>query len=117
MRRLAALFLIAALLPASAQAQAQHDEGVTVKPRPMQVFQQPRRAATPMPWVAEAPPPAVVTLNPQAPPAEPRQCGMYCAQSYYFCLSRDQGEDCGSDWSQCRANCSPASTPDWRGAR
>jgi hypothetical protein len=116
MRRLAVLALIAALVPASALAQ--HDGGVSVKPRPMHVVEQPApRRITPMPWAVEAPPPAVLSATPQAPAADPRRCGMYCAQTYYFCLSRDQGEDCGSDWSQCRAACSPSAAPDWRGVR
>ncbi|MDO8800537.1 hypothetical protein [Phenylobacterium sp.] len=33
------------------------------------------------------------------------QCRLSCAQSYYFCLSGDGGDDCPATWSQCRAAC------------
>ena len=38
------------------------------------------------------------------------QCRLSCAQSYYFCLSTEGAEDCGSNWGQCRARCD-VSTP------
>ena len=33
------------------------------------------------------------------------QCRLSCAQSYYFCLSGDGGDDCPATWGQCRAAC------------
>lgn len=36
---------------------------------------------------------------------EPGQCRLSCAQSYYFCLSGDGGDDCPATWGQCRAAC------------
>lgn len=116
MRRLAALVLIATLAPSAAPAQ--EHEGVDVKPHPMRVIQQPPpRPVRPMPWAVEAPAPALMSVAPHTPTADLRQCGMYCAQTYYFCLSREENSDCGSDWSQCRAACSPSAAPDWRGVR
>jgi hypothetical protein len=36
---------------------------------------------------------------------EAGQCRLSCAQSYYFCLSGDGGDDCPATWGQCRAGC------------
>ena len=36
---------------------------------------------------------------------EAGQCRLSCAQSYYFCLSGDGGDDCPATWGQCRAAC------------
>lgn len=33
------------------------------------------------------------------------RCRLSCAQSYYFCLSGDGGDDCPATWGQCRAAC------------
>lgn len=35
-----------------------------------------------------------------------QQCRLSCAQTYYFCLSSSQADDCPTSWSQCRAGCS-----------
>lgn len=43
---------------------------------------------------------------PDSPVAgEAGQCRLSCAQSYYFCLSGDGGDDCPATWGQCRAGC------------
>lgn len=34
-----------------------------------------------------------------------QQCRMSCARTYYFCLAGNQGDDCATSWSQCRAGC------------
>ena len=45
-------------------------------------------------------------LSPDTPVAgEAGQCRLSCAQSYYFCLSGDGGDDCPATWGQCRAAC------------
>jgi hypothetical protein len=116
MRRLAALFLIAALAPSTAIAQ-NHDQGVTVKPRPMHVVQSAPRQVSPLPWAVEAAPPPLLAPAPLRPAGDSRQCGMSCAQTYYFCLSRGEDPDCGSNWSICRASCSPSAAADWRSGR
>jgi hypothetical protein len=35
----------------------------------------------------------------------PQQCRLSCAQTYYFCLSGDDGESCSANWGQCRSGC------------
>ena len=55
-----------------------------------------QRAATP-PVIA---PPAPVSV-----PADPAQCRMSCAQTYYFCRAGDHPDDCSGTWGQCVATC------------
>jgi hypothetical protein len=35
----------------------------------------------------------------------PQQCRQSCAQTYYFCLSSDDGGSCSATWGQCRSAC------------
>ena len=35
----------------------------------------------------------------------PQQCRLSCAQTYYFCLSSEDGESCSANWGQCRSAC------------
>jgi hypothetical protein len=50
-----------------------------------------------------------VTLAPPAPPAgvaaDPSDCRMACAQTYYFCRSNDDEQNCSPSWSRCVAAC------------
>lgn len=120
MRRLAAPALLLALIvglgPPVARAQT-HDAGIPEKPRPMNVIQSEPRRVTPMPWAVEAPPPPLLSAAPLRPAGDTGQCGMTCAQTYYFCLAREESPDCGSNWSICRASCSPSARADWRRVR
>ena len=45
------------------------------------------------------------TLSDTPVAGEAGQCRLSCAQSYYFCLSGDGGDDCPATWGQCRAAC------------
>ena len=45
------------------------------------------------------------TLSDMPVAGQAGQCRLSCAQSYYFCLSGDGGDDCPATWGQCRAAC------------
>jgi hypothetical protein len=45
-------------------------------------------------------PPAVTTA-----PADPSECRMTCAQTYYFCRAGDQPDECAGTWGECVATC------------
>jgi hypothetical protein len=53
--------------------------------------------------------PSAATTRPIAllspPPADPAQCRMGCAQTYYFCRAGDHPDDCAGTWGQCVASC------------
>ena len=56
----------------------------------------------------------VVTPLSSASPATgeiAQQCRMSCAQTYYFCLAGNQGDDCPTSWGQCRAACNAEPLP------
>ena len=40
-----------------------------------------------------------------------QQCRLTCAQTYYFCLSGGEADDCSTGWSQCRAGCNTDPLP------
>ncbi|HLY78095.1 MAG TPA: hypothetical protein VKQ70_01890 [Caulobacteraceae bacterium] len=53
--------------------------------------------------VATAPvmrPPPPISL-----PADPAQCRMDCAQTYYVCRAGERPEECAGPWGQCVATC------------
>jgi hypothetical protein len=97
MRRLLVLLLFA--LPAVALA-ADAKDGASASTPP---------TASP----AKAPPPA--PGPPPTPPisrADPADCRMDCAQTYYFCRAGSDEPDCSPAWSRCVATCaSPDLTP------
>ena len=70
-----------------------------------------RITAAPRPTVqpaATAPTNATPRIEPPAPslpPADPSECRMTCAQSYYFCRSGDHVDDCAGTWGECVAAC------------
>ncbi len=48
------------------------------------------------------------TIKPPAPistPADPSECRMGCAQTYYFCRAGDHPDDCAGSWGQCVSTC------------
>ena len=56
--------------------------------------------------------PVINPPSPQSAPADPAQCRMDCAQTFYFCRAGDHPEDCAGGWGQCVASCnSPNLTP------
>lgn len=38
-------------------------------------------------------------------PADPAQCRLACAHSYYFCLAGEDADVCPEAWTQCLATC------------
>lgn len=50
-------------------------------------------------------PAPLASAAPTSAPADPAECRMGCAQSYYFCASQDHTENCSPSWSQCVATC------------
>lgn len=112
MRRLALLVLTFALAgPASAQ-QAPAPAAIAASPTLRGSLSVDTQGGAGPASVAEA---ARATLAqsiiplrilPDTPVAgEAGQCRLSCAQSYYFCLSGDGGDDCPATWGQCRAAC------------
>jgi hypothetical protein len=96
---LARLTLLLIALPALALAA---DAGGS---RAVQTSATVQRAATP----PEIAPPA-----PASPPADPAECRMGCAQTYYFCRASDHADSCAETWGQCVATCtSPNLAPSY----
>jgi hypothetical protein len=61
-----------------------------------------------------ATPPVITPPAPVSVPADPSQCRMTCAQTYYFCRAGDRPDDCAGTWGQCVATCnSPNLAPDF----
>lgn len=55
---------------------------------------------------------AIAPPTPATPPADPSECRMTCAQSYYFCRAGDHVDDCARTWSECVVACnSPNLSP------
>lgn len=61
---------------------------------------------------AANPPLPVLSPLPIPTRAEPGQCRIACAQTYYFCAGGDSADECAPAWAQCRAACEPAAG--WR---
>jgi hypothetical protein len=108
MSMLARLTLLLVAIPALALAAASDGApgGGRLKvaaPAPAARPEQAQPAANALPRLA-APPPATQ--------AEPSECRMGCAQTYYFCRAGDHADDCAPTWGQCVASCnSPALSP------
>jgi hypothetical protein len=49
--------------------------------------------------------PVITPPAPSVAPADPSDCRMSCAQTYYFCRSGDHPDDCAGTWGQCVATC------------
>jgi hypothetical protein len=52
-----------------------------------------------------ATPPVTTPPAPVSVPADPAQCRMDCAQTYYFCRAGDHPDDCAGTWGQCVSTC------------
>jgi len=50
-------------------------------------------------------PPKITPPAPTVSPADPAECRMSCAQTYYFCRAGDQPDECAGTWGQCVASC------------
>jgi len=50
-------------------------------------------------------PPKITPAAPTTSPADPSECRMSCAQTYYFCRAGDQPDACAGTWGQCVATC------------
>lgn len=111
MRRLLTLCIVALAVAGPVGAQEK-------KPRPRPPTPSPALrgsvSAAPMSPAAPAPPVginAAQSLFLPAPIASapvggaPQQCRLSCAQTYYFCLSSEDGESCSANWGQCRSAC------------
>jgi hypothetical protein len=62
--------------------------------------------AAPLPTLQRAATiPMINPPTPQSAPADPAQCRMDCAQTFYFCRAGDHPEDCAGSWGQCVATC------------
>lgn len=61
---------------------------------------------------AANPPLPFLSPLPPATRADPGQCRIRCAQTYYFCVGGDSPDECAPTWAQCRAACEPAAG--WR---
>jgi hypothetical protein len=102
------LALLLALIPAIALAAdaPQSLEGDPVRPPPHRAPK--AAAAAPKP----AAPVSMLAAPVAAPAVDPAECRAACAQTRYFCLAGDQGDDCGGRWSQCVVGCnSPDLSP------
>ena len=81
-------------------------------PKPMTVI-----APKPKPMAAVATPSRKVSKASLAAPAyastaDPGECRMTCAQTYYFCNAGAAVTDCPGAWSRCTATCaSPSLDP------
>ena len=63
--------------------------------------------------ITAANPPLPVLVAPPLPTrADPGQCRVRCAQTYYFCAGGDSADECAPAWAQCRAACEPSAG--WR---
>jgi hypothetical protein len=49
--------------------------------------------------------PVIIPPPPKNAPADPAQCRMNCAQTFYFCRAADHPDDCAGTWGQCVASC------------
>jgi hypothetical protein len=99
---LARLALLLVALPAVALAQTASAPSSTPAAPP-------HPAATPAPAPVQ---PQLASIAP-APPADPAQCRIACAQTNYFCRAGAQPDDCGGAWSQCVSTCDlPDMAPD-----
>ena len=52
-----------------------------------------------------ATPPVIKPPAPSSAPADPAQCRMDCAHTYYFCRAGEHPDDCAGTWGQCVATC------------
>ena len=93
---LARLVLLLVALPALALA-ADAGGGGRLKFAPQPAPATVQTAAT-IPVIIPPPPAA-------KPAAEPAECRMGCAQSFYFCRAGDHPDDCAGTWGQCVASC------------
>jgi hypothetical protein len=67
-----------------------------------------RAAQPPVQQTATTPtisPPKITLPAPTAIPADPSECRMTCAQTYYYCRAGDRPDDCAGTWGQCVATC------------
>ena len=67
-----------------------------------------RMASKPAATATVQPAATVPTITPPAPiraRADPGECRMGCAQTYYFCRAGDHVDDCAGAWGQCVAAC------------
>jgi hypothetical protein len=87
-------FLLVALPALALAADANADRTKATSTSPAQATVQ--RAATP---------PVITPPAPVSVPADPAQCRMSCAQTYYFCRAGDRPDDCAGTWGQCVATC------------
>ena|SRR5471030_1774686 len=92
---LARLVLLIIALPALALA-ADAGGGKIRPARPQAQQATVQRAATS---------PTRLSLTTPSLPADPSECRMSCAQTYYFCRAGDHPEDCSGGWGQCVAGC------------
>jgi hypothetical protein len=98
------LALLLFLLPAVALAQAA---------RPVRAVSAPSSAKAATATPATASQPDQTRLAAAAPPADPAQCRIACAQTNYLCRAGERADDCGGGWSQCVAACDlPDMIPD-----
>lgn len=102
MRRLAILFVAAAMLAAGAQAQT-----MTIPKAPPAKVATPQ-APAPLPLPAAPMGPSLPPLSPlpsSAADAANAQCSSACGRAYYMCLAGDNADLCSGDWAQCKVRC------------
>jgi hypothetical protein len=139
-RRLRSLAALAALLVATAGAEAATPSKATVVLRGSQGVDKPASAQAPVPAPPPVAPPGDPAIGPAAPtalPVAPRfqdnpaarfgmdpaprvgglslegggaQCRTACAESRYLCRASEEAELCDGAWGQCIASCTEASS-------
>src|ERR1700722_18101997 len=96
------LTLLLVALPALALAADGGDAG-KIRAAPQPTVQQ--AATTPTASPPTVSPPKLTPSAPTTAPADPSECRITCAQSYYFCRAGDNPDNCSGTWGQCVATC------------
>jgi hypothetical protein len=65
-------------------------------------------AKTPAPAPAPILNASLPTSDASAAPADPGQCRISCAHTYYFCLAGQDAPSCPQNWTSCLNDCSRA---------
>jgi hypothetical protein len=99
---------LSAVKPAAAGSEAPVPKKITppipasaTRAQPGPVKARPTPAATPL----------VISPILSPLPVDTGDCRLGCAQAYYFCLSNDGADSCGTTWTGCRSDCARAANP------